>query len=176
MSGPKIIGIAGFRKVGKTTLVERLVGELGARGYRVSTVKHAHHDAEIDEPGRDSWRHREAGAQEVALVTARRFAIMHELRGAPEPPLADIVARMAPADVVIVEGFKEAAIPKIEVRRTGLDHPPLAGRVANVIAIATNDAVAETHLPVISLDDVPAIADFIVDRLALEGSHARALG
>jgi molybdopterin-guanine dinucleotide biosynthesis adapter protein len=160
-----VIGIAGWKNSGKTTLVERLVAELVRRGWRVATVKHAHHEAQIDDGATDSARHRRAGASEVALVTGVRWAIVHELRGEPEPSLEEVIARLSPSDLIIVEGYKREPIPKIEVRRAGQpSKEPLAGGDPNVIAIAADHAVADTNLPVFALDDIGAIADFIAKR------------
>lgn len=160
-----VLGIAGWKNSGKTTLTTRLVEELTSRGLRVSTVKHAHHDADVDHEGTDSFRHRAAGATEVALVTANRWALMRELRGAEEPPLADILARLAPVDLVIVEGYKREPIPKIEVRRDeAMDQTPLAD--PHVIATA-GDAGSELNLPRFELDDIRAIADFVVAKFNL---------
>lgn len=157
----RIIGIAGWKNSGKTTLTERLVSELVARGWRVSTIKHAHHDADIDHEGTDSFRHRQAGAGEVLLATGRRWALMHELRGADEPSLAELVARLSPCDLVLVEGFKGGDHPKIETRRLdGKDRTPLPPS-ANVVAIAADHPIADALLPVFALDDVAAIADFV---------------
>lgn len=164
---PPVFGIAGFKDAGKTTLTERLVGELVGRGYRVSTVKHAHHGFDIDHEGRDSFRHRQAGAGEVAVVSRRRWAIIHELRGAPEPGFDEILAKLAPCDLVLTEGYKREAHPKIEVRRAKLDHPPLAGEDPTIVAIASDGRIDGAEVPVLDLDDVAAIADFIVDRLGL---------
>ncbi|VAW13251.1 Molybdopterin-guanine dinucleotide biosynthesis protein MobB [hydrothermal vent metagenome] len=162
MSGPNppMIGIAGYKHVGKTTLVERLVTELSARGMRVATVKHAHHNIEVDEPGRDSHRHRMAGAQEVAVVSSGRWALMAELRGAPEPTLDEIVARFSPTDIIIIEGYKTHDFPKIEIRRKGVTRQNLAGEVPNVVAVAS-DGMPEPGLPDLDLDDIQVIADFV---------------
>ena len=158
---PRVFGVAGWKNSGKTTLVERLVAEFVRRGWRVATIKHAHHDADVDKPGTDSFRHRAAGAAEVALVGGRRYAIMHE---GPEPTLAEILARLAPCDIVLVEGFKREAHPKIEVRA---DHDrPLAPSDANVVAIAADRRPPETQLPWFVRDDVAGIADFITSRKA----------
>ena len=164
----KLFGIAGFKNSGKTTLTERLVEELTARGYRISTVKHAHHGFDIDQEGRDSWRHREAGASEVAVVSRKRWALVHELREEAEPRLKDVIARMGPCDLILTEGYKSESHPKIEVRNVALDHPELAGRDPSVIAIAANGAVKEAPVPVFDRDDVKGIADFMVSRLELE--------
>lgn len=131
------------------------------RGWRISTVKRAHHDADVDHEGTDSFRHRRAGASEVLLTTGKRWALMHELRGEDEPPLEALLARLSPCDLVVVEGFKTGDHPKIEVRRTEAgDHTPLPAS-ANVVAIAADHAVADAGVPVFSLDAVPAIADFV---------------
>ena len=164
----KLLGIAGFKNAGKTTLTERLVRELTARGYRISTVKHAHHGFDIDQEGRDSWRHRQAGASEVAVVSAKRWALVHELRGETEPRLKDVIARMKPCDLILTEGYKGESHPKIEVRDLAIKHPELAGRDPSVIAIACNGKVMEACVPVFDRDDILTIADFIVARLELK--------
>ncbi|WP_377289333.1 molybdopterin-guanine dinucleotide biosynthesis protein B [Rhizobium sp. SG2393] len=159
---PPILGIAGWKNSGKTGLTVRLVAELTRRGHRVSTVKHAHHDFDIDKVGADSFRHREAGAHEVTIVSGTRFAIMHELRGAPEPGFEEILARLAPCDIVIVEGYKREPIPKIEARRLdAANRTPLAALDPHIIAIAADHPVTDTKLPVFDLDDTLALADFV---------------
>lgn len=167
MNSRKVIGVAGFKNAGKTTLVERLVTELAARGFRVSTVKHAHHSFDIDHEGRDSFRHRKAGASEVAVVSRSRWAIVHELRSEEEPPLEAILAKLAPCDLVIVEGYKRDSHDKIEVRNLDLDHTKLAGDDPTVVAIAANGAVAGAPVPAFNRDDVSALADFIVKHMRL---------
>ena len=158
----RVIGITGWKNSGKTTLTERLVAEFVRRGVRVSTVKHAHHDFDIDIEGTDSFRHRAAGASEVAIVSGRRWALMHELRGEDEPSLEQVLARLAPCDLVLVEGYKREPHAKIEVRRlVTKDRAPLAPADPSIAAIAADHQVAESALPVFDLDDVPAIADFI---------------
>ena len=164
----KIIGVAGFKNAGKTTLVEKLVRQLTAQGYRVSTVKHAHHSFDIDHEGCDSFRHRRAGAGEVAVVSRSRWAIINELRDEPEPMLADILEKLTPCDLVIVEGYKRDAHDKIEVRNLALDHPPLAGDDPTIVAIAATGAVAGAPVPVFDRDDVSALAEFIVLHCALK--------
>lgn len=155
-------GIAGFKNSGKTTLVERLVKEMTSRGLRVSTVKHSHHRFDLDQPGRDTFRHREAGALEVAIVSSRRWAIMHELHDEEEPPLTEILGKLAPCDLVLVEGYKFDQLPKIEIRDIGLDHRELAGEDSNIVAIAASGHLDDTILPVFDRDDIGAVSDFIL--------------
>ncbi|MGV1752643.1 molybdopterin-guanine dinucleotide biosynthesis protein B [Agrobacterium sp. CG674] len=158
----KVFGISGWKNSGKTGLAVRIVTELTARGYRVSTIKHAHHDFDIEKVGADSWRHRQAGAHEVTIVSGTRFAIMHELRGGPEPSFEEILSRIAPCDLVLIEGYKYEPIPKIEARRRdAAKTEPLAPNDLNIIAIAADHAVPDTPLPVFDLDDTATIADFI---------------
>ena len=166
--GSPVVGVAGWKNSGKTTLVTRLVAELSGRGYRIATVKHAHHEADIDHEGTDSFRHRSAGASEVALVTSVRWALVHELRGEPEPSLADILTRLSAADLVIVEGYKREAIPKIEVRRReAARSDPLAPDDGNIIAVA-GDSPSETNgRPFFDLNQIAAIADFLVEQFGL---------
>jgi molybdopterin-guanine dinucleotide biosynthesis adapter protein len=154
-----VFGVTGWKNSGKTTLVERLVSEFVRRGWTVATVKHAHHDVDIDRPGTDSWRHRAAGATEVALVGGLRYAIMREQE---EPGLAEVLARLSPADLVLVEGFKREQHPKIEVRAGG--GAPLAIADPAIVAIAADEQPSETHLPWFRRDDIAAIADFIAGR------------
>ena len=166
MSGA-VFGITGWKNSGKTTLTERLVAEFTRRGFRVSTVKHAHHDFDIDREGADSYRHRLAGAAEVAIVSGRRWALMHELRGEDEPKLDEILARLAPCDLVLVEGYKREAHPKIETRRLDAkDNAPLSAIDPNIRAVAADHAIDGETMPVFSLDDVAAIADFIAAKPA----------
>jgi len=159
MSGQAVFGITGWKNAGKTTLTERLVAEFVRRGWRVATIKHAHHAADIDKPGTDSFRHRAAGAAEVALVTGQRYAIMREQA---EPTMAEVLARLAPADLVLVEGFKNDPHPKIEVRAD--DTRPMDVAAFNVAAIAGVER-ADEGLPWFSRDDVGAIADFIAGKV-----------
>lgn len=158
----RIFGITGWKNSGKTTLTEKLVAELTARGRRVSTVKHAHHDFDIDKEGADSFRHRQAGAVEVAIVSGRRWALMHELRGDAEPTLDAILARLEPADIVLVEGYKRESHQKIETRRLGAkDSTPLSQNDSHIVAVAADHPQPGEKLPVFDIDDVAAIADFI---------------
>jgi molybdopterin-guanine dinucleotide biosynthesis protein B len=163
--GPKVIGVAGWKNSGKTTLVSRLIAELTRRGFRVASIKHAHHGFQIDDAETDSARHRRAGAQQVAVVSARRWALVRELGDdEPEPALETILARLDPCDLVIVEGYKAAPIPKIETRRReGVRNRPLADTDANVIAVAADFACEVAGRPVLALDDVAGIADLIVE-------------
>jgi len=156
----KVIGVTGWKNAGKTTLVERLVAELVRRGLRVNTVKHAHHSVDVDQPGRDSWRHRQAGATEVAVVGGHRYAIMREQE---EPTLAEVLARLSPADVVVIEGYKREPHPKIEVRAGG---ESMAPKDPTIVAIACDDPpAANEKLPWFRRDDVTSIADFVVGAL-----------
>jgi molybdopterin-guanine dinucleotide biosynthesis protein B len=153
----KVIGLAGWSGAGKTTLLTRVIPYLGERGLRVSVIKHAHHAFDVDVPGKDSWRHREAGATEVLVSSTRRWALMHELRGANEPRLPELLVKMAPVDLVIIEGFKREPHRKIEVHRAANGKPLLFPDDPGVVGIVTDVAV-ETTLPVAHLDDVEAIA------------------
>lgn len=157
----RVIGVAGFKNAGKTTLVEKLVSELTRRGHRISTVKHAHHSFDIDHEGRDSFRHRKAGASEVAVVSRHRWAIIHESRDDAEPTLEEVLAKLAPCDLVIVEGYKRDTHDKIEVRNLELAHPKLAGDDPTVVAIAANGVIGDAPVPVFDRDDVSALASFI---------------
>ena len=164
----RIFGITGWKNSGKTTLTEKLVAELVRRGRQVSTVKHAHHDFEIDKQGTDSFRHRQAGATEVAIVSSRRWALMHELRAEEEPPLAAILARMAPADIVLVEGYKREPHLKIEARRSDArSQERLSAIDHNIVAVAADGPQPGESLPVFDLDDIAAIADFVERTLDL---------
>ena len=162
----RVFGVTGWKNSGKTTLTERLVAAFSSRGYSIATVKHAHHAFDIDQPGTDSFRHRAAGAVETAVVSARRWALMHELRAQEEPRLSDILSRLSPCDLVLVEGFKREPHSKIECRRLDArDHTPLT--VPGIVAIAADHAIENDALPSFRLDDVDAIADFIAGHLGL---------
>jgi molybdopterin-guanine dinucleotide biosynthesis adapter protein len=163
----RVIGVCGFKNSGKTTLVEKLVRHFTQQGYRVSTVKHAHHDFDIDHEGRDSFRHRKAGATEVAVVSQQRFAIMHELCGAEPPSLDEILLKLSPCDFVMVEGYKRDSHDKIEVRNLALSHPVLAGDDPTIVAVAANGVVAYSPVPVFNRDDVAALAEFIIKHAGL---------
>lgn len=162
-----IYGVTGWKNSGKTGLVERLVAHFTASGLVVSTVKHAHHDTEIDHPGRDSHRHRLAGAREVLLASPQRWALLHELRGAPEPPLAELLTHLAPCDLVLIEGYKSNPHPKIEAQRFETGMPLLARENPTIRAVATNSANPGLTLPLFHLDDTKAIAAFILREVGL---------
>jgi molybdopterin-guanine dinucleotide biosynthesis protein B len=158
----RIFGIAGWSGSGKTTLLVRLLPELTRRGVRVSTVKHAHHAFDVDQPGKDSWEHRQAGATEVMVGSANRWALMHEHRGAAEATLEELLARMSPVDLVLVEGFKRHAHPKLEVHRPALGKPLLAPDDPHVVAVASDAPVPGLLVPLLDLGRPAAIADFIL--------------
>lgn len=163
----RVIGVAGFKNAGKTTLVERLVKELTGRGYRVSTIKHAHHSFDIDHEGRDSFRHRAAGATQVAVVSRHRWAVISELRDDPEPPLDEMLAKLDPCDLVIVEGYKRDGHDKIEVRNLDNDKPELSDEDETIVAVAANGTVTDCPVPVYDRDNIFALADFICGRTGL---------
>lgn len=163
----RIFGLAGWSGSGKTTLMTALIPELVAQGLSVSTVKHAHHAFDIDQPGKDSWRHREAGASEVMVASERRWALMHELRDAAEPPLERLVAQMSPVDLILVEGFKHHPHPKIEVSRTALGKPPLYPEDPHVVALASDERPRLLPVPWLPLADAAAVARFIIDHQGL---------
>ncbi|WP_372980491.1 molybdopterin-guanine dinucleotide biosynthesis protein B [Marinobacter sediminum] len=156
-----VIGIVGWKNAGKTTLASALIRELSSRGLRVNSIKHAHHGVDVDQPGTDSYQHREAGAQEVILAGGQRFAIMHELRGATEPTMDELLARLGPCDWVVVEGFKHHSHPKIEVHRQASERAPLYPQDDSIIAVAA-DYTPEFSGPVFDANDVAAIADFVL--------------
>lgn len=167
MTNP-VFGITGWKNSGKTTLTARLVSHLTGQGLRVSTIKHAHHEFDIDKPDTDSFRHRQAGASEVAIVSGYRWALMHELRNEQEPKLEEIIARLSPCDLVLVEGYKREAHFKIEARRRGsVDNKPLSEKDPAIIAIAADYPIEDSALPVFDLDDIPAIAGFITRKLGI---------
>jgi len=166
----RVIGLAGWSGAGKTTLLVKLVPHLRERGLSVSTLKHAHHAFEIDRPGKDSFEHRQAGAREVLVASGRRWALMHELGDEPEPSLPELLRKLSPVDVVIVEGFKAYAHPKLEVHRAADGKPLLYPAVPNVRAIASDGALPEVPVPVVDLNHVEAVADqmlAVADPLAL---------
>jgi molybdopterin-guanine dinucleotide biosynthesis protein B len=164
--GMKVIGFIGYSNTGKTTLIEKLIPIFIARGLTVSTVKNAHHGFDMDRPGKDSYRYRQAGSAQVLIATAERWALLTEVRQGPAP-LDELIAQLAPCDLVLVEGFKsEGQFPRVEVRRSTNTEPPIFPRDPNVIAVASDDPV-DTRLPVLDLNDAAKIAAFIVERLDL---------
>jgi molybdopterin-guanine dinucleotide biosynthesis protein MobB len=162
----RLYGVVGWKNAGKTGLMERLVAEICGRGFSVSTVKHAHHAFDVDQPGKDSHRHRMAGATEVLLSSRKRFALMHELRGAPEPSLDDLLARLSPVDLVLVEGYKRDSHPKVEAFRAETGNPLIARDDPTVRAVAS-DTPLTLDRPVFDLNDTRAVADFILAEVGL---------
>ena len=162
----KIWGVTGWKNTGKTGLTERLVAEFVGRGLRVSTIKHAHHSADVDHPGTDSFRHRGAGASEVILATPARIALMRELRGDDMPSLDDLIAMMQPVDLLLIEGYKSSPYPKVETQRVEAGKPLLCLENETIKLVAT-DTPLDVHVPQIDLNDTSAIADFIAAELGL---------
>jgi molybdopterin-guanine dinucleotide biosynthesis adapter protein len=163
----RVIGFAGWSGAGKTTLIARLIPELNRRGFSVSTIKHAHHNFDLDQPGKDSYEHRAAGAEEVLVASANRVALMRELRGAPEPSLTELLRLLKNVDLVLVEGFKRDPLPKIEVFRAANGKPPLYPDDGNIVALIS-DVVPSGGLPHALIDDIAAAADLVL-------AHARSL-
>jgi len=157
----RVIGLAGWSGAGKTTLLRRLIPVLVAEGLRVSTIKHAHHSFDVDQPGKDSWEHRQAGAQEVLVASANRWALLHELRGDAEPDLADLLTRLSPVDLVLIEGFKRGGQPKLEVFRTANGKPMLHPDDPSVVAVASDAPMPGLTLPWLHLDDIEGIAEAV---------------
>jgi molybdopterin-guanine dinucleotide biosynthesis protein B len=166
-----LLGITGWSGSGKTTLLTALIPRLTEAGLSISTIKHAHHDFDLDQPGKDSWRHRSAGAHEVLIASPRRFALLHENRG-PEPDLAELLARLAPVDLVLVEGFKASPHPKIEVHRPALAKPPIWPGRADIVAVATDSPLPDCDRPCLDLSDPRAIAAWIAAFIALQHPKA----
>ncbi len=158
----RIIGLAGWSGSGKTTLIKKLIPCLIGRGLRVSTLKHAHHGFDLDQPGKDSFFHRAAGATEVIISSARRWAILHELREEPEWDLAALVAKMSPVDLVLVEGFKRDRFPKLEIHRITNGKPLIQPEDPHIVAIAADTALPQAKVPVVDLNDTEAIADLLL--------------
>lgn len=158
----KIFGVAGWSGSGKTVLVEALLPALIHHGLRVSTIKHTHHAVDLDRPGKDSFRHRSAGATEVVVVSSSRWSLMHELRGGVEPSPDSLLGRMTPVDLVLVEGFKTLSHDKLEVHRPSLGHPLLSPSDASIVAVASDAPLAKLAVPFLDLDDVEGIAAFVV--------------
>lgn len=162
----RVYGVVGWKNAGKTGLMERLVTEITGRGFTVSTVKHAHHSFDVDHPGKDSFRHREAGASQVLLASRNRIALMHELRGMPEPSLDELLSQLAPVDLVLVEGYKRDAHRKVEAHRAVTANPLIAPEDPTIRAVAS-DTNLNLDRPVFDLDDTTAIADFILGEVGL---------
>ena len=158
----RVIGLAGWSGSGKTTLLTRLIPCLTARGHTVSTLKHAHHGFDVDQPGKDSHAHRMAGATEVLIGSSARFALVHELRGAPEPTVHELLSLLSPVDLVIVEGYKASPLPKLEVHRAAVGKPLLHPDDNCIVAIASDCPLPGVDLPVVSLDDIETIADVVM--------------
>ncbi len=163
----KLFGVVGWKNSGKTTLVAGLVTELKSRGFTVSTMKHAHHAFDLDQPGRDTYKHRQAGAQEVLISSGKRWAVMHELQGEDEPPLEELLAKMSPVDIVIIEGFKSASHAKIECHRATTEMPLVSANNKTIVAVASDVDVATGGLQVLDLNDASAIADFVMSQTGL---------
>jgi len=172
----KIFGLAGWSGAGKTSLIVRLMPELVGRGLAVSTMKHAHHAFDIDTPGKDSYEHRQAGATEVLVTSANRWALMHEHRGAPEATVEALIAHMTPVDLLIIEGFKHHAHDKLEVFRHGVGKPLLCHDDPHIVVVASDAPVPEARVPRIELGDTAAIADFIVAHCGLARARSRERG
>ncbi|MEM6670074.1 MAG: molybdopterin-guanine dinucleotide biosynthesis protein B [Pseudomonadota bacterium] len=163
----KIYGVVGWRNSGKTTLMEKLVAEITSRGVSVSSVKHAHHAFDIDHEGKDSWRHRQAGAREVLVCSGARWALMHELRGAEEPPLAVLLEKLSAVDLVLVEGYKRDGHPKVEAFRSATGNSLIALEEATIRAVASDQPIDGLDRPNFDLNDVRGIADFILTETGL---------
>jgi len=171
----RIIGLAGYSGSGKTTLLGKAIPRLIARGLTVSTLKHAHHEFDVDQPGKDSHTHRMAGATEVLVASSRRFALVHELRGEAEPPLAALLGKLAPVDLVLIEGYKREPHPKLEVHRAAVGMPLLALADPAIVAIASDVAVPSAPVPVLDLNDVEGIVEILISRaVPLTAALARA--
>jgi molybdopterin-guanine dinucleotide biosynthesis adapter protein len=164
MSGPRVLGIAGWSGSGKTTLITQLIPQLIARGLKVAAVKHAHHSFEVDQPGKDSYAMREAGATEVIVSSARRWVQMHELGTGTEATLAELLGRVTPCDLVLIEGYKTQRHPKLEVFRRSVGMPPLHLSDPRVVAVAADQPFPDATIPVLDLDDIPAIAELVCAR------------
>jgi len=163
----KVFGFAGYSGSGKTTLIEQLIPRFVMRGLRVSLIKHAHHTFDIDQPGKDSYRHREAGAGEILLTSSNRWVLMHELRGAREPGLRDQLRLLSPCDLVLVEGYKSEDIPKIEVHRPSTGNALLHPGDPNILAVASDEPI-ETFIPLLDLNDVDSVAEFVLRQRGLQ--------
>src|SRR5690242_5812825 len=162
----RVIGIAGWSGAGKTTLLAKLIPRLTGRGLRVSTVKHAHHAFDVDQPGKDSHTHRMAGATEVLVGSAKRWALVHELRDEPEPALRALLQKLSPVDLVLVEGYKREPHPKLEVYRAGVGKPLMHPDDPAIVAIAADVALPAARVPVVDIDDIERVADILIRQAA----------
>jgi molybdopterin-guanine dinucleotide biosynthesis protein B len=162
----RIIGIAGWSGAGKTTLLIKVIPRIIARGIKVSTIKHAHHNFDIDRPGKDSHSHRMAGATEVVVGSSRRWAVVHELRGEPEPTLAQLIEKITPGDLIVVEGYKRGSHPKLEVHRASMRKPFLHPTDPAIVAVASDEPLPGLRVPVVDLDDIEAISDVLLRHAA----------
>ena len=169
----KVLGISGWSGAGKTTLLAELIPLLVKRGVKVSTIKHAHHEFDVDKPGKDSYRHREAGASEVLISSAKRYAIMHELRDTAEPTLEELLARLSPVDLVLVEGFKKSGHAKIEVWRASVGKPMLQPDDPSIIAVASDGPLPGLPVPLLDANRPQQVVDFIMAWLAGDKHEAR---
>jgi molybdopterin-guanine dinucleotide biosynthesis adapter protein len=166
---PPLFGVVGWKNSGKTTLTSHLIAELTRRGLKVAAAKHAHHGFDVDQPGRDSYKFREAGAREIAVISDRRVAIMHELRDEPEPALEDVLKRLEGSDLILIEGFKKHDHPKIEARRSeAVQRDPMGADIPGIVAIASDHEVETGEVPVFALDDIAGMADFILRHTGLD--------
>lgn len=163
----RVFGLAGWSGAGKTTLLSKLIPALTAQGLRVSTLKHAHHAFDLDTPGKDSWVHRQSGATEVAIVSANRYAIMHELRGAAEPTIEELLPRLAPVDLLLIEGFKRHKHDKLEIHRPALGKALLSPDDPDIVAVASDSKIDGLSVPLLDLNDIAAIAAFVRQRTGL---------
>ncbi len=163
----KVFGVAGWSGSGKTTLMVSLVPALVGRGLRVSTMKHAHHSFDVDRPGKDSHRHRQSGATEVVVTSGERWVLMHELRNSPEPSIETLIRHMTPVDLLLIEGFKHEDHDKLEVHRAGLGKPLLSPEDRHIVAVASDTTIPEATVPVLDLNDISAIADFVIAHCGL---------
>lgn len=159
MSGVRVLGLVGWSGSGKTTLITRLIPLLVERGLRIATLKHAHHSFDVDKPGKDSYEHRKAGASEVIISSSQRWVQMHELGGRPEATLLQLLRRLSPCDLVLVEGYKSEKHAKIEVFRQAVGKPPLYPGDSHIVAIASDQGMAHADIPVVDLNDIDAVAD-----------------
>ena len=166
----RVFGLIGWSGSGKTTLMTRLIPELAGRGVHVSTVKHAHHSFDVDQPGKDSFLHRTAGAVEVMVASANRWALMHEHRGAPEPELEQLVRGMTPVDLLMIEGFKHHRHPRLEVHRPSVGKPLICREDPTVLAVASDEPIPAVPVPRLELDDIHGIADFVLAHAAVMGA------